>query len=69
MKTQVIRIENYPLPQLDCVHVWVEDGEKCLCGFTCEAHPIVDEWEQPMYCESCGDTYFKWVGFELCRES
>jgi hypothetical protein len=69
MKSQAIRAEIVPLPQPvsqpDCVHVWIEDGEKCLVGFTAEAHPIIDEWEQPMYCEHCGETTFRWMGFEL----
>ena len=29
-----------------CVHVWVEDGDRCLTGCTAEAYPVVDEWSR-----------------------
>ena len=48
-----------------CVHVWVEDGDRCLVGCTAASYPVVDEWEQPLYCERCGETTVHWVGFEL----
>ena len=67
MRNQVIRAQIHPLPQVHCDHVWVEDGEKCLCGSTAEPYPAVDEWEQPLCCERCGETVFRWVGFELAR--
>lgn len=67
MRQQVIRAEAYAVPETLCAHVWVEDGDKCLIGFTAEPYPAVDEWEQPLCCERCGDTALRWIGFELDR--
>ncbi len=67
MRSQAIRIEAVPLSEFRCEHVWVEDSEKCLTGFTAEPYPVIDEWEQPLCCEKCGDTALRWVGFELHR--
>ncbi len=52
-----------------CIHVWIEDGEQCLVGCTTEPYPVVDEWEQPMACEKCGETTLRWIGFELDKAS
>ncbi len=65
----MIRASVLQLQSQTCVHVWIEDGEKCLAGYTTERYPVVDEWEQPLYCVECGETILRWVGFELDRGS
>ncbi|MBC8036518.1 MAG: hypothetical protein H7X89_04810 [Rhizobiales bacterium] len=63
----VIDIAVHPLSPERCDHAWSLDGEKCLTGCTTEPYPAIDEWEQPVCCEKCGETAFFWVGFELDR--
>jgi hypothetical protein len=65
----MIRATSLQLKTRQCVHVWIEDGEKCLVGCTSERYPVVDEWEQPLYCEKCGETTLRWVSFELDKGS
>jgi len=64
----IFKFDPRPVAQPEeCHHVWSDDGERCLTGCTTEPYPAIDEWEQPVCCEKCGETALLWIGFELDR--